>query len=301
MGEIQFNIEREKRFIELLGYDLVGPNGSNRWIIIDENQDQVGYIQLKKTSNGNSKKGYVKTFGYQTFIDSPSIKCEFLRELNDREGNILNNPYFYYSFYIKRDNKETDHVHMKIGNNSSLTVWSEKYGYMSFKIDSDGLYLNFKSQTDNFNIEEVLRYKNIDSEYHENKRYVYQIRYCDKEHELSDFNPLGRTTREIGGIEYYNHENKIELFERKWVEGDLKICRENAVEGTVEKLATKNKMGIDCFNHFRFLINQIIPFKEDVISVLVSEDMVKQNNLSMFIPDYEKEILETPVKKNKTK
>lgn len=33
------------------------------------------------------------------------------------------------------------------------------------------------------------------------------------------------------------------------------------IEGTVEKMAIDNSIGIDCFNVFRFLINQIVPFK----------------------------------------
>lgn len=70
------------------------------------------------------------------------------------------------------------------------------------------------------------------------------------------------------------------------------------MEGTVDGMATKYQMGIDCFSHFRFLINQIIPFNEAVISVIVSDDKVKQSNLSIFFPDYEKELSETSIQKN---
>ena len=52
--------------MELLGYNLIGPNGSNCWIIVDENQQQVGYIQYKKLYGGNTKKGHPKEFGYVT-------------------------------------------------------------------------------------------------------------------------------------------------------------------------------------------------------------------------------------------
>ena len=58
MGIIEHNLEEEKRLIELLGYSLLGPDGSNRWIILDENQNQVGHIQYKKMYNGNSKKDW---------------------------------------------------------------------------------------------------------------------------------------------------------------------------------------------------------------------------------------------------
>lgn len=297
MVAMQHNLEKEKRLVELLGYSIVGPDGSNRWLIVDESQNQVGYIQYKKLYNGNSKKGNAKVFGYHTFIDSPSVSCEFSRQLNDKDGNILDNTDGNYSFDIKRDNQETDHVEMNIKDYPSLTMWSKEHGFINFKVDFQGLFLNFKSKTDNFNIEEVLVYKNVDNEYHDNKEYVYQITYCNKAHELSDDSPKGRTTREISGTQYYYDKNQLRISEKIWVGGKLRTNRDSVVEGTVEEMATKHQMGIDCFSHFRFLINQIIPFNEDVISVIVSDDKVKQSNLSIFFPDYEKEISETPVQK----
>lgn len=298
---IQHNLEKEKRLIELLEYHLIGPDSSNRWLIVDENQNQVGYIQYKKLHNGNSKKGYDKVFGYQTFIDSSNIVCEFSRPLNDKYGNVLDSIDGNYSFDIKRDNQETDHVEINIGDYPSLlTMWSKKYGFICFKVDFQGLYLNFKSKTDSFNVEEVLIYNNSDNKYYDNKEYVYQIRYCNKDHELFDDNFIGTTIREISGTQNYYDKNKIRISEKTWIDGILKTERFSDVDGTVEEMATKHQMGIDCFNHFRFLINQIIPFNEDIISVIVSDDKVKQANLSMFLPDYEKEISETSVQKELT-
>ena len=295
---MQHNLENEKRLVELLGYSIVGPDGSNRWLIVDENQNQVGYIQYKKLHNGNSKKGYVKVFGYHTFIDSPSISCEFSRRLNDKEGNIHDSIDGYYVFDIKRDNRETDHVEMNIRNYLLLNIWSKEYGFIDFHIDFKGLYLNFKSKTDNFNIEEVLIYKNVDNEYHYDKEYMYQISYCNKAHELSD--DKYRTTRVINGIQHYYDKKKLRIYERKWVGGKLRTYKNSVVEGTVEEMAAKHQMGIDCFSHFRFLINQIIPFNEDVISVIINDDRIKESNLSIFFPDYEKEISETPIQKKLT-
>lgn len=298
MAFIQHNLEKEKRLIELLGYSLVGPNGSSRWFILDKNQNQVGYIQFKKLHKGNSKKEHSKIFGYQTYINSSNIAYKFTRELNDKRGNIIDSRDGGYSFDIKRDNQEIDHVEMNMGEFPSLTVWSEKYGYIDFKFDFQGLYLNFKSKTDNFNIEEVLVYKNIDNEYHNNKEYLYQIRYCKKGLELVDYKPKGSTIREISGTHYYyDDEKQLRIAEKTWVGGYLRTNRKGVVEGTVEEMASKHQMGIDCFNHFRFLINQIIPFDEDVISAMFNDDIIKQGNLSMFFPDYEKEMSKTPVQK----
>ena len=291
MSTIHHNIENEKRLIELLGYSLIGPDGSNRWLIIDENQNKVGYIQYKKLYNGNVKKGYNKIFGYETLIDSRSIEWNFQRKINDKNGN--------YKFYIKRDNQEPDYVEMNIGEYHSLKIWSKDNGFISFYIDYRGLYLNYKSKTDKFNIEEVLKYKNIDDEYH-NKEYLYQIRYNKKDHKLSGSNSKITVQREISGTQNFYDKNQLKISTRTWVGRKLRTNRDRVVEGTIEEMATKHQMGIDCFSHFRFLINQIIPFNEDVISVIINDDRIKESNLSIFFPDYEKEISETPIQKKLT-
>ena len=100
MNAIQHNLGKEKRLIELLGYSLVGPNGSNRWFIMDENKNQVGYIQYKKTRNGNVKKGHPKIFGYETEINSPTIYCKFTRELKGKELYSFCSNDYHYSFEI---------------------------------------------------------------------------------------------------------------------------------------------------------------------------------------------------------
>ncbi len=64
-------------------------------------------------------------------------------------------------------------------------------------------------------------------------------------------------------------------------------------------MAVKHQMGIDCFKHFRYLINQILPFKEEVISSLVNEELINKFNLSIFFPEYSKEKSENQLKKNK--
>ena len=73
MSLIQHNIEKEERLIELLGYSLVGPSASNTWLIIDKNQNQVGFIKYKKLYNGNKKKGYTKIFGYHTLLEDQPV------------------------------------------------------------------------------------------------------------------------------------------------------------------------------------------------------------------------------------
>lgn len=310
MDTVQHNIEKEKTFIDLLGYTIIGPDNNNRWIIIDQNSEKVGYIQYKKLKNKNKKKGIKAIYGYETFIDSSSIKYIASREINEENEitfdkiNLTIKNYFY-KFLIKKANNEEDYIEMHIGDEPSLIICSKEYGYINFSIMyCGGLYLNYKSKTDNFNIEEVLTYHNTPyyEEHRRYKEYSYQIRYCKKNFELSDSNPKGRTDREIAGKQpyyenYFNDKKILKISTKTWVNGQLKAERENDVEGTVEEMAAKNEMGLDCFNHFRFLANQIIPFNKDVISAIVSDKAKKYANMEMFFNTLEKEKKYAPTKK----
>ncbi len=286
MGELDHTIEKERKLIEMLGYHFIGPDHNYRWIITDKNLNQVGYIQFKKLRNGNKKKGIPKIFGYETFIDSPTFTTHFTRESNDENGNLIEDDEYHYSFDVKRKNGELDHVEMSCGDFPSITMWSKKYGFISFHIGCQGMYLNFKSKTEHFNIEEILVCQNADEEHHANKEYTYQIRNCDKSIELVDDQPMGRTSREISGVQAYDDPNHLKVSLRTWKNGALRYRRDDQVDGTIEEMIQKHQMGLDCFSHFRHHLNHILPFKKDVMSSMVRKDIVDQERLSIFFPDY---------------
>ena len=77
----------------------------------------------------------------------------------------------------------------------------------------------------------------------------------------------------------------MKLVENTWINGKLRTNKENIVVGNVEEMVVKHGMGIDVFKHFRFLINQILPFKQDVVSVMLENSLCKREELSLFIPE----------------
>lgn len=283
---IQHNLEKEKKLIDLLGYNLIGPDNNNRWIIIDENNNKVGFIQYKKLHNANKKEGVAKIFGYHTSINSKDITCEFTREANDKNGSIITDIDYNYKIDIKKDNEKTDHIELSMGKYPCLTMWSKKYGFINFSVDGLQLYLNYKSKTDNFNIEEILIYSNIGDKDYKHDEYTYQLRYCKKDLELSDFNDKGRTSREISGVSV---DDRFMVIENTWVNGNHRYQKRNFVDGNVKEMAIKHQMGIDCFNHFRYFINKILPFKKDLIETMLTDDIIARNGLDIFFPDYENE------------
>ncbi len=288
MEKVTYDIESEIKLVAMLGYNLIGPNNSNRWLIVDENNNQVGFIQYKKLFNENVKKGYSKTYGYHTEIDSKDISYKATRKIENESRKIGFDSKFRYELDIRRGNGNIDHIDINVGDYPNLTLWSKEYGFMNFKVDYEGLYLNYKSKTENFNIEETLVYKTDGEKVSKRpKEYSYQLRYCDKCIELNDENLKGIKICEITGTStpYQQNYNEMKLVENTWINGKLIINKENIVVGNVEEMAVKHGMGIDAFKHFRFLINQILPFKQEVISVMLENSLCKREELSLFIPE----------------
>ena len=278
METIKHNLEKEKKFLKLFGYSIINSDNANYWHIIDKNKKQIGHIKYKNAKK--QKNEYDKTIGYYTmYINSSIIKCEHRRKLS--HYNINNEIYDHYSFYIKRDNQKNDLVEMCINNYPSIMINSDTYGLINFYIDNKKLYLKFQSHTDKYNFEETLVYNNTENDYP--KEYTYKISYYDKNPELQKSK---RTTREISGTTHYYDYNNLTLLRTTWVNRKCKFYEKLMVKGTVEEMAIKHQTGINCFNYFDSLINQVIPFEHDIISSLVTEDIIKENNLSIFFPEY---------------
>lgn len=168
----------------------------------------------------------------------------------------------------------------------------------------NGLFLNFKSKTENFNLEETVRYQINDKKYHHStNEYTYQINYCDKDTDLNNDYAKGIKSRAITGKSTLEQQanNEIQITENTWTNNRLVKNRETIVTGTIEEMIEKHEMGIDAFSHFRFLVNQILPFKQEVISAIFEKNYFNQEvisaifgknhckNLSLFIPELEKE------------
>lgn len=291
MGEnelkIYHNIEHEKKLIELLGYNLIGPDNSNRWKIVDDNNIDVGFIQYKKLYSGNKRKGFSKSFEYHMEICSNAVNYNSTRKVLNKNDDESLDTSFFYEFDIKRENGKTDQVNLNLGKYSGLRIWSEKYGYIDFNLNN-GLFLNFKSVTENFNIEEVVSFDINNRE--KSKEYTYQISYYNKEQESLGSDLQKVITRAINGKTCSQYKsNQIKLSERTWINHKLEDSKENEIIGTIEDMIVNHQMGIDAFNHFRFLISKILPFKQDIIDIMVKEGKINKNIMSMFISNDKKE------------
>lgn len=271
------DISYEKKLIELLGFTISNPDSSNCFKIYNQDKE-VGYIQYKKIFSKNIKKGIPATYAYITKIDSDNVVFNYTRKVNDASLKKIINSDLSYCFDVKRTNNEKDHVELTMSDFVDINVWSKKYGYMNFSINYAGLYLYFKSQTDNYNITETICYQLTDASLSE---YSYQISYSKKDSKLSPYKKT--VTREISGYSLDN--KKIHLLEKTFINNYLKNKYETDVLGTVVEMVNMHQMGIDAFKHFRYLINQIIPFNQEIIELLVNEDMIQKYHLEPFMYD----------------
>ena len=277
---MEHNIEKEKKLIDLLGYHVVGPDNSNRWLIMDENQNEVGFIQYKKIHNKHKIKGDA-VFGYITEIESDKIQYSATKKLGKEEVNDMN-----YKFHIKQDNGDKDYVEMSLGQSPSITIWSQTHHFMNFHIDYKGLYFEFKSQTEHYNVEEVLLVRIPTQEQHRNsKSYAYTLSYCDKSKEITE--TKGKRTYDIEFMDKTSADGKLDIKDIRWKNGIARYCTTSTVEGTVLEAIQKHKMGIDAFAHFKYLINKIVPFQEEVITSIVKERGITEPEYLLFFPELE--------------
>ena len=206
---MDLSIDFERKLLDLLGYTIIGPDNSNRYKIFD-NSKEVGFIQYKKLYFQNKKKGYPDLYGYVIHIDSKDIILDNTRKIYDTFLFKNENNTYSYSFDIKRNDNDLDHVEITISDFFEIVIWSKEYGHMSFSINDNGLFLNYKSMTDNYNIEEVIVYRNNNKNLDE---YTYQIKYCNKKI-TSNY-----TVCEISGVNIGN--NMLKIFENTWENDEL--------------------------------------------------------------------------------
>ncbi len=253
----------EIKFIELLNYELVGPDNSNRCVILDENKNNIGYIQKKKIHNKNIKKNLPAVYGYITNIDSDLIKLSRTRKI-ESQNNLYSSNHDYYEFEIKVSETEYANIRLDMGElNRSITIWSEEYGYINFEVTKERLFLNYKSETDNYNIEETV----IVEDNKMSNSYTYDISYCNKD---CDIDNQSKSLSIMFKKEKYNVATPliIRQLEFKNNMSGEDYCMK--CEGTIEESILKHEMGLDSLNHFKYLMNKIIPLIniEDLISSL---------------------------------
>ncbi len=76
-----------------------------------------------------------------------------------------------------------------------------EHGFVDFKVDYEGLFLNFRSQTEIFNVDEVVIFKlNKENNSNHRQEYTCKIKYCNKNNALLSV----KTFRRLVEVVFFN-------------------------------------------------------------------------------------------------
>lgn len=273
------NIDIEQKFLELLDYKVSRVPNSNRYLIFDKFNKYVGFIQRKKIYKKNKKKGLDEIFGYQTYIDSDDIIYNSTRRIDsDNDYNYL--------FTVKGQQGNFS-VNINIGKNPSLDIFGSKYEHFIFSIENQKFYFTFNSSSGKFYFNETVIVELASSD-DLNSNYSYTLNFSKKEDALinwKNFNTMMLEANEIPKIYLWDDRNleiKQSLFEdNKCISDD-----EVSTSGSIEEVIEKHNIAILSFSHFRYLVNKILPFKDEVITSIIEQRGLDEKEFKLFIPDY---------------
>lgn len=287
------NLEHEQILLKMLGLKIVETDSPNVLNVTTRNGKEVGSIKRKKIHNRKVRKG---TFGYQTEIETEQVHYSFTRVSEDdfKEKCFKKDNRFFYAFDIKKDNKKNHYVELNLGLNPSLAIWSEEYGFVNFSINNDKMYVNFRSETESFKVEESIEVRMNNEVLHPfGERYSYQLDFCSKGESLENKN--SKVTYLIS-VDIIN-EKEISICEQTWRKNKLIKNKVTNVEGTISEAITKHKDGIAAFNRFRYFINELLPCRKEIIGVMLEKRGITEYPFMLFMPEY----MGIDVKNDKTK
>ena len=274
---MEYNIKQETKLIELLGLHVIESKHSSYWLIMDNNLNEVGSIQYKNIMNRHNSKGFT-AFRYVTRIESDKIHYTAIR-LPEKETPG------YTNFYIKQDNVERNNIEITLGKSPSIGIWNKSLGYyMELSVSDDNLCCKFKSKTENYNTEEFIFVKSSRAAL-PLYDYEYSLKYCEKDKNIT--NPDECTTVDIKIFNHIGMGGKLDIHFLKWINGASKPEEIAEVEGILLEAIQKHQDGIEAFSHFRYLINRIVPFVEEVITSILKDRGITEPEYLLFFPELE--------------
>ena len=263
-------IKNELNLLGLLGYGLNIDYIKNICFVIKDGEN-VGSIKYKKFHNKNKKKDLPAVYGYEVNIESDEISCHYNRIDGDNS--------LYYEFDILSNGVKHSHVELSLDDTISLNIWNEKYGFFDFSLDKKHIYFSFPSKTNNLNIKETVSYGFCDDNINNAaKEYYYQIDASKGDSSLHLNSFPNDISLQISGKDYIEEysADRVDICQRKFVGNKLTSSNQARVVGTASEMLKKHKMGIDSFNHFRYLLIEILPFEKELIEYLI------RNNESIY-------------------
>ena len=268
---MEYNIDYEKRLTDLLGFTILEKDSSNRWNISDGN-NIIGYIQYKKLKSKDVKKNIPAKYGYHTEIVTDNFK--FIK--NRLENNNLDSSYEFQFNDMNADLNLDGNTSLE--NICSMTISSNEYGYISFALSEYSMNFEYKRQTDNFNIEEVVQIRS----YNNDEAIIYAINFTNKDVDVQfGIKDIDNYTIEIKKTG--NDSLNVSLLAFK--DHNLLNKEEYVVKGNISEALKDLELAKLSFNYLRSFLREILPFKEDIILYMFNNLKIDNENLLYMIED----------------
>lgn len=283
-----YELDSELILLDLFNFKLEKTTTFNKFNILDEFNNTIGFIEKKILSTTNSNP----VLAIYTEIITNDILYKNTREINNYDINK-------YSYNIAKRNNDgsLSYIYLNLGKNKEISfIHNNKKAVFSIK--NNELYLNFRGTTKNYNYEEKLIINSSNEE--KNKHYQYTIDFCDKKNNLDDIKT--KTTLSIKGHELYRYfsYSKGEITKPTFRLNTRKIACGKMIENDyyeinnskLKDLIITHNDSLEMFSHFRYLIENILPFKKEIISYMFENQNLPSEFL-MFVSNNSRNYLKT--------
>ncbi len=275
-----FNIDKEKKLIELLGLDIVGPDENNRWTVIDKENRPVGYIQYKLVSK--PKKRNKAIFGYETKIDTDKVRYRGIKK-----PSILGNDWddvFNYELDIKNGGQNPEHLEFTLFEGFVDLSWhSKKYGLVYLTVNDRSLNFSFPINFSKDRKKEMTLSYQWSAEPQLGNPNTYTCGIVEQTLMGECLNATCVTLEEKSsmGEEPYVIEKKTDFKDNEFF-----VNKRNTIHCSLEQAVSEHyRNGIEYFGQLRDLLNRELPFENEIIESLLSEDLIEERGLGIFVPD----------------
>lgn len=275
---MQNDLKFETIFLELLGFKITEPNNSNRCMILDENDLEVGFIQKKKIYGGRKKYNKAKEFGYCMEINTEQIFCRHSRRITAEDPLCVE-----FNTTLKREDGTEDGLSVCIAfdDSVSFTIHSDLYGFSNFSLSSEKLFFNYKSKTENYQIEETVSLTDEKNE----KKYFYTLNYCDKDADFQNYTDVVSCQFEV---RCDRDSQQKTIINRLFDKGKNVETERYEVEAELGEIVALHELGIESLNHYRYLLTEILPFNQEFFYRFINIYGSKNKVISLFLPDMKK-------------
>ena len=283
----KYNLSYEKRLLDLLGYsyqeDIPG-----RWIIIDDNKKNVGYIETTPIDNSKTNPYEIKNdYYYHMVINSDTVVYDDTRDFD----------YELYDFIVKN----VGTVHLQLGKwhrslpGYVLTIIGEdKYSSMCIQHEfgrselgvleayTNGIMMNYDYIINGYKVSETVKFRNKDFDKKTNwiKAYEYCLGYYKKENESSKYEGGYR----LFAYSFIKNPKDLEIEMKAIGEIDSFGDIEPTSAKTPEEFAIEHGRGLELFKMGRKYINEVLPFKKDILYEYFKK-YIDEYNLEVLFDD----------------